>query len=120
MAADRPAHDVSYELGGINKQLEAITRTLSENRSADAQYRTGIRAEMKIQSDAISAVGSDLALAKKDIAGMIPKVESLDDRAKMSKGAQNLAVILAKAAHIISAAIGGAIVLILDKLVFHR
>lgn len=107
--------DVSYELGGINKQLETITRTLSENRLADAQYRTGIRAEMKVQSDAISAVGNDLALAKKDISGMIPKVERLDDRAKMSKGAQNLAVILAKAAHIISAAIGGAIVFILTR-----
>lgn len=112
---DRPVHDVSFELGGIKSSLDTIMRTLSDNRTADAQYRTGIRAEMKVQSDAINSVGNDLALAKKDISDMKPKVENLDDRAKMSKGAQNLAVILAKAAHIISAAIGGAIVFLLTR-----
>ena len=119
MPADRP-HDVSYELGGIKNALDTITRTLSENRLADAQYRTGIREEMKSQHDAITSVGHDLAIAKKDISDMKPTVESLEQRALMSKGAANLAILLGKGAHIISAAIGGAIVLILDKLVFHR
>lgn len=112
---ERPVHDVSFELGGIKSSLDTITRTLSENRTADAQYRTSIRAEMKVQSDAIGAVATDMIVAKNAIADMKPKVESLDDRAKMSKGAQNLAVILAKAAHIISAAIGGAIVFFLTR-----
>lgn len=110
-----PPHDVSYELGGIKESLSTITRTLSENRTADAQYRTGVRAEMKVQSDAINAVATDMKIANNAIADMKPKVESLDDRAKMSKGAQNLAVVLAKGAHIISAAIGGALVFFLTR-----
>lgn len=107
--------DVSYELGGIKSSLDTIMRTLSDNRLADAQYRTGIRAEMKVQSDAINAVGSDLALAKKDISDMKPKVENLDERAKMSKGATNLAIALGKFAHVISAAIGAGIVFLLER-----
>lgn len=121
---DRP-HDVSYELGGINKQLEAITRTLSENRSADAQYRTGIREEMGKQRDLINGVGNDLAIAKKDIADtktdiaeFKPKLESLEARALMSKGAANLAIVLGKFAHVISAGLGAVVVLLLDRYVF--
>ncbi len=112
--------DVSYELGGIKNALDTITRTLSENRLADAQYRTGIREEMTKQRDAISSVGSDLTIAKKDIADMKPKVESLDQRAMMSKGAANLAIILGKFAHVISAGIGGVIVLIIDRFVLGK
>lgn len=118
MSADRP--DVSYELGGIKNALDTITRTLSENRTADAQYRTGIRDEMTKQRDAITGVGSDLAIAKKDIADMMPKVESLNQRALMGKGAANFAIILGKFAHIISAGIGGIIVLLLDRWVFGK
>lgn len=114
MPPDHP-HDVSYELGGIKQALDTITRTLSENRTADAQYRTGIRAEMKVQSDAINAVGNDLALTKKDISDMKPKVENLDERAKMSKGATNLAIALGKFAHVISAALGAGIVFLLER-----
>lgn len=122
---DRP--DVSYELGGIKNALDTITRTLSENRLADATYRTGIREEMGKQRDAINGVGSDLAIAKKDIADtkddiaeMRPKVESLESRALMSKGAANFAVVLSKAAGAIWAAIGAIVVLILDRYVFHK
>lgn len=119
MSADRP-HDVSYELGGINKQLEAITKTLSEDRMSSAQYRTDIRSEIGKQRDAINIVGSDLAIAKRDIADMKPKVESLDQRALMSKGAANFAIILGKGAHIISAGLGAVIVMLLDRFVFHK
>jgi len=110
---DRP-HDVSYELGGINKQLEAITRTLSENRTADAQYRTDIRKELAAQTTTINAVQTDIIIAKKDIAGMKPTVESLEQRALMSKGAANFAIVLGKFAHVISAAIGGALVALIE------
>lgn len=116
---DRP-HDVSYELGGIKASLDTITRTLSENRTADAQYRTGVRDEMREQRDAISGVGNDLAIAKKDIADMKPKVESLDQRALMSKGAANFAIVLGKFAHVISAGIGGVIVLLIDRFIFGK
>lgn len=115
MTGERPNHDVSYELGGINKQLEAITRTLSENRTADAQYRTGIREEMGKQRDTLNGVGHDLAIAKRDIADMKPKVESLDQRAMMSKGAANFAIIVGKFAHIISAAVGAFIVILFER-----
>lgn len=118
MNAERP--DVSYELGGIKNALDTITRTLSENRMADAQYRTGIREEMTKQRDAINGVGNDMALAKKDIADMKPKVASLDERAAMSKGAANLAIILGKFAHVISAGIGGVLVLIIDRYVLGK
>lgn len=125
MSPERP--DVSYELGGIKNALDTITRTLSENRLADAQYRTGVREEMTKQRDAINSVGNDLAIAKKDIAdtkedisGITPKLKSLEDRALMSKGAANFAIILGKFAHVISAGIGGVIVLVIDRLIFHK
>lgn len=107
--------DVSYELGGIKNALDTITRTLSENRLADATYRTGIREEMGKQRDAINSVGNDLTIAKRDIADMKPKVESLDQRALMSKGAANFAIILGKGAHVISAGIGAIIAVLLER-----
>lgn len=116
---DRP-HDVSYELGGIKQSLETITRTLSENRLADAQYRTGVREEMTKQRDALNAVGNDMTLAKKDISEMKPKVDSLDQRALMSRGAANFAIFLGKAAHLITAGISAIVVLLLDRLLFGK
>ncbi len=122
MSADRPAHDVSYELGGIKTALDTITRTLSENRTADAQYRTGVRASMEAQAASINAVGTDLALAKKDIADtknsineIKPKVENLESRALMSRGAANLAMILGRFAHMISAGIGAIVAVLLER-----
>lgn len=122
MSADRPVHDVSFELGGIKNALDTITRTLSENRTADAQYRTGIRQEMANQATAINGIGTDVALAKKDIADtkkviddIKPKVESLEARANMSKGAANFAIALGKFAHVISAALGAGIAFLLER-----
>lgn len=111
---DRP-NDVSYELGGIKQSLETITRTLSENRLADAQYRTGVRENMEKQRDSLTAVANDMALAKKDIADMKPTVESLEQRALMSAGAAKLAVILGKFAHVVSAALGAGFVFLLER-----
>lgn len=112
--------DVSYELGGIKSQLDTILRTLSENRTADATYRTGIREEMKAQTTGINEVKTDLALAKQDIATMKPKVESLDQRALMSKGAANFAIIMGKFAHVITAGIGGIVAVLLERYFFGR
>lgn len=120
---------MSFELGGIKQALDTITRTLSENRSADAQYRTGIREEMGKQRDLINGVGSDLAIAKRDvadtkddIADIKPRMKSLEDRAMMSKGAANFAIILGRFAHIISAGIGGIIAVLVERYLFggHR
>lgn len=114
MAPERPP-DVSYALGAIQNALDTITRTLSENRLADAQYRTAVREEMTTQHDAINAVATDLSLAKRDITEMKPKVDSLDQRATMSKGAANFAIILGKFAHVISAGIGGIIAVLIER-----
>lgn len=121
--------DLPYTLGRIEQQLDTITKTLSENRSADAQYRTGIREEMGKQRDLINGVGSDLAVAKRDIADtkediadIKPRMKSLEDRAMMSKGAANFAIILGKFAHIISAGIGGILAVLIERYLFggHR
>lgn len=118
MVAERPPHDVSYALGGIQQALDTITRTLSEDRMASAQYRTDIRKEIGTQRDAINAIGSELSLAKKDIGDMKPKVDSLDQRALMSKGAANFAIILGKFAHVISAGIGGIFAVLIERWLF--
>lgn len=119
---DRPAHDVSYELGGIKQQLETITRTLSENRSADAQYRTGIREEMGKQRDAISEVNTKVTITQRDISDtkqavdeIKPKLKSLEDRALMSKGAANFAIAVGKVGHVIMAALGGIVALLIER-----
>lgn len=112
--------DVSFELGGIKNALDTITRTLSENRTADATYRTDIRREMGEQSAKINNIVTDVTLAKRDISDMKPKVDSLNDRATMSKGAANLAIFLGKFAHVISAGIGAVIVLLIDRYFGHR
>lgn len=118
---DRP-HEMSFELGGIKQALDTITKTLSEDRTASAQYRTEIRRELADQTTKINAVQTDIVLAKKDIADtkidiseIKPKVESLEARALMSKGAANFAIILGKFAHVISAGIGGFIVLLVER-----
>lgn len=112
--------DVAFQLGGIRAQLETVLKTQAEDRMASAQYRTDIRKELREAHEDIGSVKSDLAMAKADIAEMKPKVITLEQRALMSAGAAKLAIVLGKFAHIISAAVGGAIVIILDKLVFHK
>jgi hypothetical protein len=112
---ERAPQDLSFTLGRIMQQLDTITGTLSEDRKASAQYRTDIRKELTAVRDDISGVRSDLVLAKQNISDMKPKVDSLDTRASMSKGAVNLAIALGKFAHILSAAIGGAVVFFLER-----
>jgi len=107
--------DVSYELGGISQQLDTITRTLSEDRSASAQYRTHIRKELASQHDDIHIIVTDMTLAKQAIADMKPVVDSLEQRALMSKGAANFAIVLGKFAHVISAALGAGIAFLLER-----
>lgn len=108
-------NDVSFALGGIKSQLEAVLRTQSEDRTASAQYRTDIRKELQKTNDVIATVKTDVTIAKNDIAKMKPTVESLDQRAMMSKGAANFAIVLGKFAHLIAAALGGVVALLLDK-----
>jgi hypothetical protein len=112
---ERQPHEVSYELGGIKQSLDTITRTLSENRVSDALYRTDIRRELTLQNEAINVIVRDLGIAKRDITDMKPKVDSLDQRAMMSKGAAHLAILLGRFAHVISAAVGGIFAVIAER-----
>ena len=115
-----PEKNVDYVLGRIEGQLDNILKTLSENRMADATYRTEVRKQLGEGSERMQHIESQLALVTSDMGEIKPKVAVLEERMHMSNGAARLAVVLGKVGHIISAAIGGAIVIILDKLVFHR
>jgi len=120
MAEPREPKNVDYALGRIEAQLDTITRTLSEDRTSSAQYRTDIRRQLGDTSEKLGKLSGDLNSAKDDIAEIKPKVVSLEERALMSKGAANLAIVLAKFAHVLSAAIGGAIVLLLERWMHNR
>lgn len=122
MSAERtpPAPEMAFMLGQIQAGQTIIQQTLSEDRLASAQYRTEVRKELKEHSERMQDMKTQLAGAIDDIHEMKPKVASLDERATMSKGAAQLAVVLGKFAHIISAGIGATVVLLLDKLVFHK
>jgi len=115
MVPPRDPINVDYALGGIKAQLEVITKTLSEDRMASAQYRTDVRRQLADTSEKIGKVSGDLNAAKEDIAEMKPKVEALNQRADMSRGAANFAVLLGKFAHVLSAAIGAFVVILFDR-----
>lgn len=120
MVERREPINVDYALGKIQAQLDAITKTLSEDRSASAQYRTEVRRQLADTGEKLGKVSGDLHSAKEDIAEMMPKVVSLEHRALMSKGAANLAILLGKFAHVVSAAIGGIIAILLERWLHSR
>lgn len=109
-----------YMLGRIESALDIIKQTLSEDRLSSAQYRTEIRKQLGEGTERMQHIETQLAAVTKDVAEIKPKVDVLEERMHMSNGAAKLAVVLGKVGHVISAAVGGAIVIILDKLVFHR
>lgn len=115
MTEPREPRNVDYALGRVEAQLQSIGTTLSEDRLASASYRTDIRRQLAETDEKLGKMFSELHSAKSDISEMKPKVESLNQRALMSKGAANLAIILGKAAHILSAALGAGIVVLLQR-----
>ena len=116
----REPKNVDYELGRIVAQLDGITKTLSDDRTASAQYRTDVRRQLAETGEKLGKVCGDLHSAKEDIAEMMPKVVSLEHRALMSKGAANLAILLGKFAHVVSAMIGGIIAILLERWLHSR
>ncbi len=115
MAEPREPRNVDYALGRIEAQLAMITQTLSEDRMAAAQYRTDVRRQLADTGEKLGAVSGDLHSAKEDIAEMKPKVVSLEQRALMSKGAAQFAVLLGKFGHILIAAAGGGVAILLER-----
>ncbi len=115
MVERREPMNVDYALGQITGRLDTITKTLSEERADAAQYRSEVRRQLAETNERLGQVSGDLNAAKTDIAEMKPKVVSLEQRALMSKGAANLAIMLGKLAHVVSAAVGGAIAIFLER-----
>lgn len=104
------AHDNSEiwrSLGVLQSSIDSVLRTLSENRQADASYRTDIRAELKGITTQVTTINGTVTLAKTDIEQMKPRVDALWQRFQMSKGVTSLAVGLSHAGSIVVAALGG-------------
>ncbi len=119
-AGRTPQGDLSFMLGQIQAGQEIIQQTLSEDRLASAQYRTEVRKELKEHGERMQKMETQLSGVISDVGEIKPKVSSLDERATMSKGAANLAIALGKFAHVITAGIGGLVVLLLDRYVFGK
>lgn len=105
--------DMAFMLGQIQAGQTLIQQTLSEDRLASAQYRTEVRKELKDHGERMQKIETQ-------VADMQPKVNSLNDRALMSKGAANLAIVLGKGAHVISAGLGAVIVFVLERFFFGK
>lgn len=103
-------------LGGLQKGSDVILKTLSEDREAAARYRTEIRAELAGLRNEYNAVQSDLKLIKDKVEKMEPKVENLEQGRLIREGAHQFAGFLGKAVYAIWAAIGGAVVVFIEKL----
>ena len=119
---DRELDQLSRVLGGIENELKSISRTQSEDRLAAAQYRTDVRSEIKeihedfqvVQQD-VQGVQADVRSAAEKIAEMHPMVVNHEQRFLMSRGAANFAIVLGRAAHVVSALIGGLVAVLIQK-----
>lgn len=105
-------------LGGIEKSLEIIVRTLSEDRVAAANYRTDIRAELKAVNAEVAGAKTEIQDAKADIRSatetlteLRPKVLLLEQKAAMVTGASKLAEFIWRTFY---GLVGGAIVVAVE------
>lgn len=106
---------VAFQLGGIKNSLETIHKTLSEDRVADAQYRTDTRREMKHIDEKLDSHEVKLTTLQNKVDSMYPKVESLDQKAAMSTGAMWIVGIMGKMAHVVTGGIGAIAGIALEK-----
>jgi hypothetical protein len=108
-----------FFLGGVQKSLQSIERTLAEDRLAAAQYRTDIRKEIKNVSDQTLTVHGELRLTAIAVDDIRPKVEELWQHRQRSVGAGRLWSSFGQLAHIFSAALGGVIAVLTSHWFFH-
>jgi hypothetical protein len=94
-------------LGGIEKSQELILRTLSENRTADATYRTDIRRELGGLRDDVQEVRSDVRSVTETVTELRPKVITQEEALLMDRGASRLWDTAGKVAHVFSMLFGG-------------
>lgn len=131
--------ELSRTLGVLQAGLDTIMRVQAEDRIASAQYRTDVRRDQGETRDSVGAVKNDVAVIKHKLEVLEPKVTSLDDirvnvqantiklaeleptvlslnqRATMSAGAAKLALGIGRFVHLLSAILGGAIALLIDR-----
>lgn len=92
---DWPVMDeLSRTLGGIEKQLELILKTQSEDRAASATYRTEIRREIAGVREDVGEVKGDVKVLAKDVDAMKPVVGDYQKRSNQADGAAKLTKIL--------------------------
>lgn len=90
---------LSHALGGIEKQLELITKTLSEDRLASATYRTQMRNDLTVVRDAVHDLKNKVDNHAEQLAEMKPDVSDYVQRRAEAIG-------MSKLAHL-GAALGG-------------
>lgn len=106
---------LSHALGGIETQLKMIANAQAEDRIAAASYRTDVRREIKEMREDVHDVQDKVKSVTGDVGKLSPKVEALEAQRLMTVGAARFAIVLSKAAHIISALLGGALAMALDR-----
>ncbi len=88
--------ELSRVLGGIEKELQTVARTLADDRISAASYRTDIRREIAAVKDSVQNINGDTRECKTDIADMKPKVLALEIRNIKATGAWDLGSVIAK------------------------
>lgn len=91
---ERGIDELSRVLGGIEKELATVGKTLAEDRVAAASYRTDIRREIGNIQDSVQGAISAIEGCKAGLDEMRPKVLALEHTQLRGEGA-------AKAVHIV-------------------
>jgi uncharacterized protein YlxW (UPF0749 family) len=110
-------------LGGLKMATDMIIKTLSENREADARYRTDIREKIEKLGSENHSMRADLNFVKDKIEKIEPKVDSLEQKEHREEAVKTFAVsigsFLGKAAQLAIGALGGGLAVFVDKML-HR
>lgn len=115
MMAARELDPLSLELGSLGAKLDTVLKTQGEDREASAKYRTDVRSKLETHSNQLVKIDSATSTLNGRIAELEEKVDKLEESAAMRRGAVGLAGVLVKAAHIVSAAIGGVVAIMLSR-----
>lgn len=102
-------------LGRIEASLETVKGTLSQNREADASYRTDIRKELETIKNGGGDIKADLRIAKEDIGIMKPKVDALESERHLSIATRSVATWVGRAAYAVGMILSGFIAVQLSK-----
>lgn len=100
---ERGIDELSRVLGGIEKELQTVARTLAEDRIAAASYRTDIRRELATVKDSVQSINIDTRGCKVDIADMKPKVLALEITGIKAAGAWDFGSMIIKIFYLIVA-----------------